>query len=209
MADWFRSPEWSEEAQVDFDVRLKRARASSRAQYLRIKGVHLQAAGNVEGARAVWLRCLENDGQYAEMQHTAALEHLADSYAGEDPDKAESYYRRLLLQPGLPSGTSGAYQISLAEVLLDRGTAGDLEEAGALLAEWKQKSSMPFWSVHFRWELALVRLAEGTGEREVARAAARRALDLAARGPVFPRHKRVGVVDADRKTLARLERLAR
>ena len=57
--------------------------------------------------------------------------------------------------------------------------------------------------------MALIRLAEAVGDRAVARDAARRALDLVARGPAFPRHKTVGLVDADEKTLKRLERLAR
>jgi hypothetical protein len=39
--------------------------------------------------------------------------------------------------------------------------------------------------------------------------AAKTALDLASRGPVFPRHKDVGVVDADAKTLRRLRKLAK
>jgi len=115
----------------------------------------------------------------------------------------------LMRRPHLPSGTTGCFQISLAEVLLDRSTAADLEEAGELLGAWKEEASMPFPSAHFRWELALIRLSEATGEHAGARDAARRALKLVEQGPVFPRHKDVGLVRADERTVERLERLAR
>jgi hypothetical protein len=63
--------------------------------------------------------------------------------------------------------------------------------------------------VLLRWHLALIPIAQATGEKETARRAARTALDLANRGPVFPRHKTVGVVDADVRTLKRLRKLAK
>ena len=164
MADeWFRSPEWTEEAKADFEARLKRARFHG-TQYLRIKGLSLHAAGHVEGARELWLRVLERDGEADWLQQQASLEHLADSYASTDPDVSESYYRRLMRQPRLPNGTTMAYQVSLAELLLRRGTEADVSEAGELLAAWKANTSVPFSSVHFRWELALIDLAEADQE---------------------------------------------
>jgi hypothetical protein len=67
---------------------------------------------------------------------------------------------------------------------------------------------IPFPNAHFRWNLAVIDLAEVTGDQETAAEAARRALDLANRGPVFPRHKTVGIVHAEHQTLDRLQRLA-
>jgi tetratricopeptide (TPR) repeat protein len=207
--EWFRSPGWSAEARSDFEQRLGRARAYNRAQYLRIKGLALAGAGEVDGARELWIRVLEDDGDFARMEGYAALEHLGDSYAADDVALAEHYYRRLLSEnPGL-SSTTATQHIKLAELLLRRGDEGDLLEASDLLARWVDEARLPFPNAHFRWNLALIRLAEATGDSDSVREAAGRALELAGRGPVFPRHKNVGVVHADRQTMKRLEKLAK
>lgn len=137
------------------------------------------------------------------------MEHLGDSYVVQQPATAERYYRQILAEHPSLSGTTATQHIKLAELLLDRGSAKDLDEAGDLLDRWKREAAdMPFLNAHFRWELAAIRLAEATGDREAVREGAQRALDLAARGPVFSRHKTVGVVDADNQTLERLRSLA-
>jgi hypothetical protein len=46
-------------------------------------------------------------------------------------------------------------------------------------------------------------------EKETVQRAARVALELADRDPVFPRHKDVGIVHADKAILRRLKRLAK
>jgi hypothetical protein len=94
-------------------------------------------------------------------------------------------------------------------LLVRRGRTEDLSEASDLLSRWPDEAQLPFPNAHFRWNLAVIELAEKSGDRRVAREAARRALELADRGPVFPRHKSAGVVNADRRTIKRLERLAK
>jgi len=86
---------------------------------------------------------------------------------------------------------------------------GEHAEALALLNSWIERDTAQFPNVLFRWHLALILIAEAQDDQETVQRAARTALDLASRGPVFPRHKDVGVVSADRKTFERLERLAR
>lgn len=76
----------------------------------------------------------------------------------------------------------------------------DLREAADLLAYWASERQVPFPNAHFRWNVAVMSFAEATGDQSTARDAAWRALDLAGRGPVFSRHKDVGVVRADRHT---------
>jgi len=75
--DWFRSPAWGPDDQVDFEARLARARKTSRAQYLRIKGLALDAAGHKEGARSLWLRVLE-DADATHVMRWPTLEHLGN-----------------------------------------------------------------------------------------------------------------------------------
>jgi tetratricopeptide (TPR) repeat protein len=206
--DWFRSPDWSPEAQEDFEARLRRARASNRTQYTRIKGIALRESGQVNAARSLWLRILESEDGY-EFEKASTLEHLADSYLEQDPSIAERHYRELLVEHPTLNGTSATAEISLAELLIDKGDRASLDEALALLNSFLERGTSQFPSELFRWHLALIRVAEVTGEKETAQSAARTALDLAGRGPVLPRHKTVGVVHADQETLKRLRKLAK
>jgi hypothetical protein len=57
--EWFCSPAWDEAARADFEARLGRARPGNRQQYLRITGVSLRAAGNLDAARALLKRAAE------------------------------------------------------------------------------------------------------------------------------------------------------
>lgn len=207
--DWFRSPDWSPEGQAEFEKRLARARGYNRAQYLRIKGLALAEAGEKDGARALWERVLESTDELARSQQPSALEHLGDSYAREDPAAAETYYRRILAEHPTLNGTSQTVEVSLAELLIDKRDPASMDEAVALLNAWIERGISQFPSVLFRWHLALIRIAQATGEKETVRRAARTALHLADLGPAFPRHKEVGVVRADAKTLRRLRKLAK
>jgi len=139
----------------------------------------------------------------------STIEHLADSYVEQDPTTAEQYYRRLLAEHPTLNGTTATAEISFAELLIDKGDPASMEEAHALLNSFLERGTSQFPSVLFRWHLALIRIAQATGEKETARRAARTALDLAGRGPVFSRHKTVGVVHADDHTLKRLRKLAK
>jgi hypothetical protein len=207
--EWFRSPDWSEADRSDFERRLARSRGYNRAQYLRIKGLALLDAGEICGARGLWTRVLGDDGEFSEMQRFAALEHLGDSYVEDDPMLSENYYRRLLADNPSLNSTTATQHIKLAELLIRRGDGQALKEAAELLIQWPELASLPFPNAHFRWNLAIIELAEATGDQEAAQKAARRALDLVVREPVFPRHKTVGIVHADRRTVDRLERLAK
>ncbi|MFB0840474.1 MULTISPECIES: hypothetical protein [unclassified Arthrobacter] len=210
MADeWFRSPAWGEADRADFEARLARSRGYNRVQYLRIKGLALSDAGGIGGARDLWLRVLADDGEFSRMEGFTALEHLGDSYVEEDPMLAETYYRRLLADNPSLKSTTATLHIKLAELLIRRGDEQDPAEAAELLTRWPEVVHLPFRDAHFRWNLAVIDLAEATGDRETAVEAARRALDLADRGPVFPRHETVGVVHAEHRDLERLKRLAK
>lgn len=207
--EWFRSPGWSEADRAAFEARLAKSRKYNRAQYLRIKGLALRDAGEVGGARELWTRVLSDDGEFSTMEGFTTLEHLGDSYVDDDPTLSEYYYRRLLNDNPALKSTTMTQHIKLAELLIRRGDGKALEEAAELLVQWPEVARIPFPSAHFRWNLAVIDLADKTGDRQTAVEAARRALELADRGPVFPRHKTVGVVDAEHQTLARLKRLAK
>jgi hypothetical protein len=206
--DWFRSPDWSPDAQADFEARLRRAHAGNPDSVHPHQGNRLRESGQVEAARSLWHRILENDLGH-EFEKATTIEHLADSYVGVDPETAEQYYRRLLTEHPTLNGTTATAGISLAELLIDKGDRSSMEEALALLNSFLERGTAQFPNVLFRWHLALIRIAEATGDKETVQRAAGTALDLAGRGPVFPRHKTVGVVDADAHTLKRLRKLAK
>lgn len=206
--DWFRSSDWSPTAQADFEARLKRSREWNRAQYIRIKGLALREAGMLQPARDLWERILDQDLGH-DFEKASTLEHLGDSYRDTEPERATHYYRRLLSEHPTLNGTTATVEIALAELEMAKGRRADTDEALALLNSFLERGTSQFPNVLFRWHLVLVDIARATGEQETVQRAARTALDLAGRGPVFPRHKDVGVVHADAKTLRRLRRLAK
>jgi tetratricopeptide (TPR) repeat protein len=206
--EWFRSPDWSPTAQADFEARLKRSRDWNRAQYTRIKGLALREAGLLQPARDLWEHILDQDLGH-DFEKAGTLEHLGDSYFDTEPERATQYYRRLLNEHPTLNGTTATVEIALAELEMAKGRRADTDEALALLNSFLERNTSQFPNVLFRWHLVLIDIAQATGEKETVLRAARTALDLAARGPVFPRHKDVGVVHADRQTMRRLRKLAR
>lgn len=154
--DWFRSPNWSTEGQADFEQRLRRARPDSRAQYQRIKGLAFAEAGQVDAARELWDRVLHDEGRYARMEKFASLEHLGDSYAREDPARAEGYYRKLMTENPTLTSTTATQHIKLAELLIAGRQTDALDESGELLTQWVHAARSPFPDAHFRWNLAII-----------------------------------------------------
>lgn len=205
---WFRSPAWDDSARQDFERRLDRARAQNRPQYLRVKAIALRDAGHLDAARQLLLRVLDHSDVYA--HEVASANELLGELAARrgDDDEAARYYRRILVdQPSL-SGTSGAVEMALAELLIDRAADTDRAEALELLESWLARPGLKFDNELFRWHLARIRLAEQAGDGETVRHVANAALQLAGRGPQLSRHKDVGLVAADPATLAWLRTLA-
>ncbi len=205
MADWFRSPDWSAEAQQDFENRLSRARASGRAQYLRIKAVSLDDAGESEGA-AHLLRRIVHGYPEARTEVAFAHERLGDlRMAANDPAEAEAEYRLALATSPSLSGTTGEVHLKLGEILMrdDRAAAAEVEE---LLTA--ARPHVIFNSTAFRLNVLAARLAARTGDNERRRLAARTALALVDADPQFSRHPTVGRVSATRATISELETLA-
>ncbi len=206
--DWFRSPDWSPDAQADFEARLKRSRGWNRAQYIRIKGLALREAGLVQPARELWERILDHDLGH-DFERAGTLEHLGDSYLDSEPERATQYYRRLLSEHPTLNGTTATVEVALAELEMAKGRRADTDKALTLLNSFLERGTSQFPNVLFRWHLVLISIAQATGEKETVQRSARTALDLAFRGPVFPRHKDVGMVEADARTLKRLRKLGK
>ncbi len=205
MAEWFRSDDWSSDAQQDFETRLSRARQRNRAQYLRIKALALIDAGQLDAATTL-LRRVVDDYRDDWLQVTASHEHLGDVYRSTgDLAAAESEYRRLLeLSPTL-TGTTGEVHLKLGEVLLVGGL-NDVAEVEQLLAA--ARPHVVFNTTAFRANVLDARLAATIGDIERRRASATAALSLVEAPPQFSRHPTVGLVDAPPSLLAEVAAMA-
>jgi predicted Zn-dependent protease len=204
--EWYRGPRWDRDDRAEFERRLSRARDYNRPQYLRIKALALWQAGKLDEACDLLLRVT---AEYAEaIDAPSATEMLGDiaRQQGRTAD-AESFYRSVLKNWPSLSSTTWMVEVSLAELLIDRGGESAYTEALQLLDSRLARGLM-FNSDLFRWNVALARVAVSLGDVETQRQAARTALSLADRGPQLPRHPTVGLVNTDKPTLTWLRRLA-
>lgn len=204
---WYRSAEWDSAAQEEFERRLARARSWNRPQYLRIKAISLLDADLREAAKALWERIL-TDPEANSMELAGANEKLANLARSEgDIGRAEELYREVLRRWPSLDGTSDQVDLSLAELLCDRG---EYHEALTFLDTYAERCEEDgFDSTWFRWHVIRVRIAQATGDDSTVQASARTALDLASRGPEFSRHPDVGLVHADDATLSWLWSIAK
>jgi len=205
--DWYRSPRWDLDAQADFEARLRRARPQSRPQYIWLKACAVEPE-RPEIAELLLERVLR---EYPEDFHAAASEErLGDLLLRRGQvANAERAYKNVLAKGGgiSPSATSGAVNISLAELLLD--VPGREREVLEQLDLLKPPSSPLKLNYHqFRWERVLAVVSARLGETETSQKAASRALALVTAPDQFARHKGVGRVVASDAVLRELERLA-
>lgn len=208
MADeWFRSPAWDVAGQAEFERRLGRARRTSRGQYLRIKGLALNVAGQVDAARSLWLRVLADPG--FELERWSTLEHLADLDFDTHPIEAEARYRQLLTEDPSLNATTGMAEVRLAELLIRQESDASLKDAGDLLDAWQANRHSPFPANHFHWQLVRARWGEAAGNAEITREAATRAIELSQARSPFPRHPTFGVVQSDAQVMTWLQARAK
>ena len=206
VADWFRSSDWSSEAQEDFETRLRRARPHSRSQYLRIKSLALIEAGQV-GAAVSLLHRVIDDHADDWIQVTSAHEHLGDIYQSTgDLAGAESEFRRVLALSPTLSATSGEVHLKLGEVLLAAG-ADDFAELERLIAAARPHAV--FNKTAFRANVLEARVAAAVGDVARCRESATAALLLVDAPTQFSRHPTVGLVDASESLLAEMSAMAK
>jgi hypothetical protein len=201
--DWFRSSSWDADIAERFEARLRRARAANRAQYVRIQASHLLEspdASTREAGRAL-LRRVINDHPDDELETKFACEQLGDSLAREGRlDEAEGALRetlrRIQASPTGASGTSGTTELRLAEVLIARGDATSIDDAGQLLAAVESEVRIQaalMRDVLYRFFLACARVAYAQRAPEAAAELARAALHVADDiSTPIPRHPTVG-----------------
>lgn len=202
--DWYRTDEWDSAAQADFYSRLGRAQRASRPQYLRIKGLALEAAGLDEAAEGLWLRTL--DEYPDDIGAVTVREHLGDLAVRRGRlQEAERFYRSIFDEAPHGSMTSGMVFVSLAEVLV----ATDRPREALLLLETADVEDLEtFTSNLFRWYVVHANAARAAGDPNTAAADASYALTLVDQPSQYARRPGIGVVAADETLLLHLRRLA-
>jgi predicted Zn-dependent protease len=174
-ADWFRGSSWDRLAQEEFERRLNRARSTNRPQYLRIKAIGLSDSGQLGAAKELLNRVVRDYPKSLDCR--VCLELLGDIARKEGSARdAENKYREVLQRwPDLNART-GMVEVSLAEVLTERGQRNASDEALGLLDSALKRGTVTFNSQFFRWNIALVRIAGQLGDAETVERAARTAL---------------------------------
>ncbi|WP_164704417.1 hypothetical protein [Blastococcus litoris] len=202
MEQWYRTRDWDAAARADFEQRLGRSRGS-RSQYLKIKAAALEDAGLLDEAVGLYERFLrEHPGDFFVRYVHECLGGVARKRGRLD--EAERRYRLVLTFRPL-NGTMGMTEVSLAEVLLDRGRADD---AAATLAGADQSSVSAFYANRFRYLTASARIASARGENRTAADLARQALALMDAPDQYSRHPGVGAVQSDDATTSLLAVIA-
>jgi len=200
---WFRSSAWDAAARSEFEARLARARDYNRPQYLRIKAISLQDAGNTDAAGELFRRVID---EYPESLDAALCAEMSGNMrlaAGDFSGAEESFRRSLELRPDL-NGTTGEVHIGLAEALTALGRPGEALEALGYIPV----SRLTLSHSHCRWNAALAEAALAVGEPEVAADAAARALSLLDVPDQFSRHPGFGRAHLDADQVARLRAIA-
>lgn len=202
-SDWYRSPGWSDAERDDFEKRLRRARSTNRAQYLRIKALAVETQNPLAAERL--LHRVVEDYTDDWPQVASALERLGDlRQRCGDQTAAEAHYRATLNTSPTLSGTSGEVHLKLGELLLDRD--GPSDEVFEMLEAAKPHLSLN--TSVFRWHTLAVRAATALGDTAASAASAAIALDLLNAAPQFPRHPTVGLAKATPETTSMLRGFA-
>jgi len=209
--EWYRTPDWDAAAQADFEARLARARPWGRVQYLNIKAGQLAEAGLLDEAVVLQERSIADPGAVP-FHSNGVRESMAQIRIAQGrTDDAILLLRYILENPATGNGTSGATDISLLELLVERRDRSSRDLAKKLI---EHRLGMPDdglpVNVHsFRFAVCMVRHARVLRDRQMRREWAARALQAADAPPVLPRKPFFGVVKADEKTLHWLQRQAR
>lgn len=206
--DWYRGSDWDPETRELFETKLARARETSRAQYLRVKGVALTASDARairEAGRGLLTRVVADYPADA-LQSGWAHRDLAASLADDGLLEEAARHYEQALTADRPEPSAG---LALAELIVNAEWRDRYKEALDLLVS-SDAARDPFPAMRFRWNLAAARVSSRLGSDDDARELAKVALRcLEATQSPFPRHRSLGLASADRKTKRELERLAK
>ena len=196
--DWFRRTAWTENDEKDFFAHLKRARAYSRPQYLRIQAVTLYRKDRALYAAAIGL--LEkylSDFPEDKFERTGALQLLGRIYDHQkDSGRAFEYYRKAAeFEIEYPSVNSGA-GLDYAEFIVKHEKRDMFEEA----EKYAEQAKLIFSADIYRASAVLSIINKAKGDHEKQKYYRERT-EQAARteGSGLSYHRGAGLVKRDEK----------
>ncbi|WP_062303489.1 hypothetical protein [Demequina subtropica] len=201
---------WDDAARRALEARVARENPAGREEALRLAGLALHLCtdhdDHADESRALLDRSVTVPGA---EPHPGAREALAQIAAARGDQAGAIYrYRELLAEHPDGEGTSGGVEVALAELLLDRGVHGDVDEAVDLLQTWRKRRPLHLDTLMFRWHVALIRSAEAVGDERTMRTAASTALSLAESAKRLSFHPDFHEIDTDKPTLRWLRSIA-
>ncbi|MBL9154706.1 MAG: hypothetical protein JNK37_19660 [Verrucomicrobiales bacterium] len=209
--DWYRSDEWTSEAQEEFFSRLKRSRTVfHKAQYCYIKACALWRSGDkkrVVAALELTDRILSEWSDDSRIHHTYALRAGCCEELGDLNGAIEDYLRCFALMRRLPKGFDITAPLDFGWLCLRR----QLTEHYPLAIELAQESSFIFPMHRFmRAAIISVLTHRSGGDSAVTRDQAMNALKAAGETESgFRRHPQMGLVgDADPEIISELFAIA-
>jgi tetratricopeptide (TPR) repeat protein len=205
MSDWFRKNTWTDDDRDDFEKRLRRARRSSRGQYLRIQATHLADAGHNAAALGLLERML---AEYPDqVQRAQAQLQQAQCYIcmGQHSDAVRAFREALDAERKFPQvRTRAKFEFPLFVAMTRMHEA--FAEALQVTNEAECEIALP----RDRFELAAARslIARTLQDHQSAKAHALAALAAASEArSAFAHHPTVGLVPEDHALIPELRRI--
>lgn len=178
--------------------------------YLQIKGITLQESADPT-IRAAGRRLLERQlAEYPNDFHSPYTHELLGNFLRSEGDsaQAEFHYRECMrTAPPNRSGTSGLFDLSLAEMLLDGNDSMRNQEISELLDSAHEEIAGRPWdySTLYKFQKACAQLAHRQGDEQAARDHAQEAIRLSEiTDPPLARHPTIGLVQASAEDLESL-----
>jgi tetratricopeptide (TPR) repeat protein len=192
--DWYRRSTWLPQDQTEFFSRLKRARSSSRGQYLRIQANYLSEAKLF--AEAIDLLSLLLSEYRDELQTAQAYLQQAECYAALDQDDlAIEAYRNSLESERNYRGIRTEAWLEFSSFIVRKKLISLFPEADQILSEFNTTGAMAFPRQRFEFHFARAHIANHQNDRVARRTHAERALEAADETHSgFRYHSQIGLV---------------
>ena len=199
MSDWYRRSTWTQEDEIEFFKKLKRAQKHNRPQYLRVQANCLYETKNREFLRVaeslackVLTDCL--DAEFINIEIAPTHQLLGKIYEElRENDKAILHYQKALAQERVyPNSRTDAY-LGYAEVIVKTQRTELFSEAEKILHEQVERAYFPAQKYKRCIILAIINKHRGNdAEAQKFMALAKQNSDADTSG--FRYHKTLGLV---------------
>jgi tetratricopeptide (TPR) repeat protein len=196
--DWFRRSTWTDQDREEFNARLKRSRATNKAQYLGIQATHLAEVGLHEVAIELLDRLLTEFPERIQLAsaHLQKAECLAR--LGQIEPAISEFRAALQAQRDFPNVRTNAW-LDFAWFVVEKQQTDLYGEVLEVFKEFRPESADPFPVIEYGYWAIKAIIAESSGEEANACEFAKRALAEASRQHSGLRyHAKLGLVGSQR-----------